>query len=208
MLNRKGIFFCLIGPAGSGKSTLSKMLLTKDTTLSPSVSLTSRSPRIGEIEGKDYFFVSKDQFKSKIANNEVFEWEETHGNLYGTLSATLEAGIKNGTDLLFDIDIRGALRFKKSYPLNAVIVFIAPPSPNILRERLVKRGTNDSEMEVRLSTAKTEYASFLANKKNIDYFIVNDILSDTYNKIENIIDSERSKIVRLNDNDLDSICVI
>jgi guanylate kinase len=208
-LSREGIFLCLIGPAGGGKTTVAERLLATDTKgLSPSVSVTSRIPRAGEVEGKDYFFVTKEEFLHRVSRGEFFEWEETHGNLYGTSRETLSTAITNGTDLLLDIDIRGALTFKKHFPKNTLIVFLIPPTGAVLRERLLRRGSSQEELEIRLATALREYEAFFADLPLVDYFVVNEDREATFNTVHSILESERVRTHRFREEDLKELCRI
>lgn len=206
-LKRKGILFVVIGPSGSGKSTLCSRLVREfETDLHYSISVTSRPPREGEVDGKSYHFVSREEFLARRDRGEFFEWEETHGNLYGTLRATLENGINSGHDLLFQIDVRGAMTMKKNFPDNTVAVFIIPPSFEALRERLLSRGSVESaELERRFKTAQQEYETLQglhANRGAIDFLLLNRDLEDAYTQIRSIVISERSRFRRM---DIDSV---
>jgi len=162
-LTRKGILFVLIGPAGSGKSTFCERLIQEfPQALRYSTSATTRPPRANEVQGKSYHFMSREEFIARRERGEFFEWEETHGNLYGTLQANLIEGIESGKDLLFQIDIRGALNFKRQFPDNTVTIFLLPPTFQALQERLRGRGTTcQTDLERRFSTAREEYESLM-----------------------------------------------
>ncbi len=210
-LKRKGILFVVIGPSGSGKSTLCSRLVREfDRDLHYSISVTSRSPREGEVDGTSYHFVSREEFLARRDRGEFFEWEETHGNLYGTLRATLENGINSGHDLLFQIDIRGAMTMKKNFPDNTVAVFVIPPSFEALRERLVARSpVAQAELERRFETARQEYETLQGlhgNKGSIDYLLLNSSLEDAYAQIRAIVIAERSRYGRMDKGSVVEFC--
>ena len=201
-LVRKGILFVLMGPTGSGKTTFCNRLLSEfSETLHYSVSATSRPIREGEVSGKSYHFLNRAEFLERAGAGEFFEWEETHGNLYGTLRSTLLDGINGGRDLLFQIDIRGALNFKRAFPNNTVTVFILPPSFTDLKGRLRNRGTVDrEELAKRFGTAQQEYESLLGlsgDTGKVDYLVVNRDLQETYEQIRSVVISERARYHRM-----------
>lgn len=212
-LTRKGILFVIIGPAGSGKSTFCERLIAEfPEALQYSTSATSRAPRPNEIPGKSYHFLSRDEFIVRRDKGEFFEWEETHGNLYGTLQQSLVAGIDSGRDLLFQIDIRGALNFKRQFPDNAVTVFIVPPSFADLNARLRARGTSDTaELARRFATARDEYQTLLqlhGAHGQIDYVVVNRDLDSTYDEIRAIVVAERSRYLRMDRDSVKQFCEV
>lgn len=208
---RQGILFCFVGAAASGKTTFCQRLLSDFSgQLAKSISTTSRPPRSGEVPGSSYYFISRGEFEAKVAAGEFFEWEETHGNLYGTLAAPLNEAIASGKDVLLDVDIRGSQTFKARFAKNAVVTFIAPPSSAVLKERLIKRGSvAPAELELRLQTARREYDSVLSllhRPGAIDYFVVNDDLEAAYRMIGMIVTSEQARFSRLDPDDLKKIC--
>jgi len=211
-LKRKGILFVLIGPSGSGKSTFCSRLVKDFDDLHYSTSVTSRPPRDGEVQGKSYHFVSREDFIARRERGEFFEWEETHGNLYGTLRATLQNGIDGGHDLLFQIDIRGALTMKSHFPDNTVSVFIIPPSFEALRDRLVARGPVDpAELERRFATARQEYESLLSLRGEhgkVDYLLLNQDLEETYDLMKGIVMAERSRYLRMDGDSVAKFCKV
>ncbi len=169
---RKGVLFIISAPSGTGKSTLIHKLRERHPCLNFSISCTTRSPRQGERHGEDYFFLDKDEFLSRKEKGYFAEWAEVHGNYYGTPLAHVEELRARGQDLLFDIDVQGALQLQKSLP-QTVSVFLFPPSFDELKNRLLARGTETEQtLQKRLSGARNEIA--LAH--HFDYHIVNDNL--------------------------------
>lgn len=145
------------GPSGSGKSTIVREMLARFPALRFSVSATTRIRRPGEQEGVDYYFLSPEDFRGRIAAGELAEWEEIFGNFYGTLRATVEAVLAAGEHMLFDIDVKGALSIARKYPAETLSIFIRPPGIETLRERLARRGTDAPDViERRLSRAGME----------------------------------------------------
>ena len=208
-IKRTGILFCICGPAGAGKTTIASYLIQNLPPCTFSVSVTSREPRPGEVEGKSYYFVDKKDFESKISKDEFFEYEEVHGNYYGTLKSSVNDALNNGQDLLLDIDIKGALNFKKKLPLNTVILFVTPPNRSILKERLLARGKmSKDELAKRMKTAQAEFDTLvkLSDQQQIDYFMVNNVLEDTLRATASILIAERLRLLRLNVEDLKEIC--
>ncbi|MEZ4754846.1 MAG: guanylate kinase [Bdellovibrionota bacterium] len=211
--DRQGMILALIGPAGSGKTTLSSILTEKfPDEVKLSISVTSRPKRESEVDGESYIFVSRDEFMKMVANGEFFEWEETHGNLYGTLKSTVENSISAGEDLVLDIDIRGALNFKRVYPRNTIIVFIAVPSFVVLMERLKNRGyISSEELNKRLKTAEFEYQKILelhAQGSQIDYVLINDKIENAEADLIEIRRAEICSFKRLHSEILAKFCEI
>lgn len=188
----QGVLLVLSGPSGAGKGTICHKLREKRNDLSYSVSATTRAPRKGEVDGKDYFFITIDRFKEMIANDEMLEYAEIYGNYYGTPKPYVMNILDQGKDVVLEIDPQGALQIKKHFP-DAVFVFIVPPSLDELTKRIYNRGTDSEEViKRRLSaaTSELEYAS------KYDYIIVNDEVEKATNKVSNIIDAERNRAVR------------
>ena len=182
-MNKKLIIFS--APSGAGKTTIVKELLNSGLNLEFSISACSRPKRSNEIDGKDYYFLSVDEFKNKIANNEFLEWEEVYkDNYYGTLKSEVERIWAKGNYVIFDVDVIGGLNIKKYYKEKALSVFIMPPSLKLLEERLKKRSTESEEnQKKRLDKAKLE----LSYEKKFDEIIVNDNLKTAINEAKNII---------------------
>jgi len=210
-MDRAGILLCLVGPTGSGKSTISKMLLGRyGDELAFSVSVTTRPPRKEEKDGREYIFIDKGGFEEKIKDGYFFEYEQVHCNFYGTPKDIMERGVKGEHDLLFDIDIRGAMSIKKAYPKNGVIVFLVPPSFQVMKERLEKRGQmSDEQRQKRFKTAENEYALLLgAGYEQIDYFLVNSSLESAFEQSCNILETERLKLCRLRRKRVEDLCEV
>lgn len=211
-LSRRGILLAFVGPSGSGKTTFCRMLrerFSKSTQFS--VSATSRPKREGEVSGRDYHFLSREEFEERLSQGSFFEWEETHGHYYGTLRETIDDAIHSGKDLLLDIDIRGALRIRKEFPDDAVVIFFLPPSFAEMKKRLEARGDLSAEaFATRVKTSEFEYAKFLevaGDAGGIDYCLVNDDLEETYAKVEAILVSERLKVQRMDKAELEKMCL-
>lgn len=209
---RTGILMCLVGPAGSGKSSLAqRLMMLEKTGMRKSVSVTSRPPRPGEIDGTSYHFVDRDQFERRVKQGEFFEWEEVHGNLYGQLRQPLERAISEAVDVLLDIDIRGAISVKKAFPGNAVVVFLVPPSAAVLKERLLARGAiSEAELKRRLETAIGEYSRLLSvwreGSNYVDFLVVNDQFDGTVDALHSILKSERCRLSRLDRVQVGALC--
>lgn len=148
--------FVISGPSGAGKGTLLAELRKQRPDLGLTVSATTRSPRPGEVDGTSYYFLSDEEFRRRIAAGEFVEWAEVHGHLYGTLVSEVKRLLAKGHSLVLEIDVQGALNVRKVYP-DAVLVFIEPPSLQVLEERLRGRGTEDeASIELRLKNARHE----------------------------------------------------
>lgn len=181
----KGKLIIFSAPSGAGKTTIVKHLLQKDFGLEFSVSATSRQPRSGETDGKDYYFLSESEFREKIKNDEFLEWEEVYnGNFYGTLKSEVERIRNAGKHVIFDVDVVGALNIKKFYGGEALAVFVQPPSVDELKNRLQNRST-ESEEKIRMRVAKAEKELEFAGK--FDVIIVNDDLPKALKEAEKIV---------------------
>ncbi|MBI4209367.1 MAG: guanylate kinase [Deltaproteobacteria bacterium] len=190
---RKGILFIVSAPSGTGKTSLCSELLRAFPDLILSISSTTRPKREGEQEGKDYFFLTQEQFEKKIQKKEFAEWARVYGQRYGTSRKFIEDQVEHGNDLLFEIDTQGALALKSMYP-NSVLVFIFPPSLDHLRLRLEHRGKNTSqELEERLKKAQEE----IRQSEKYDYFVVNDVFEEALVKLKAIIVAERNRKERV-----------
>lgn len=172
-------------PSGSGKTTIVRHLLSTFNNLAFSVSATTRSPRKGETSGKDYYFMSVEQFQSHVNSGDFLEWEEVYDNqYYGTLRSEVERLWKEGKHVIFDIDVQGALNLRKAFPEKTLTIFVKPPSAEILLERLRKR-KSESEESLKKRIAKAEFELSFAN--NFDVIIVNDQLKEALRQAESVV---------------------
>jgi len=191
MTNRRGLLIILSSPSGAGKSTLAKRLMAWDDTLSFSVSATTRTPRAGEVDGKDYLFVSEAQFRKWVGEGEMLEHAHVFGNFYGSPKAPVEAGINAGHDVLFDIDWQGAQQIRNSpLGLYTLSIFLLPPSIAELHRRLVSRGQDD---EATIAKRMQKSWDEISHWDGYDYVLVNDDLDVTEMKLKTIISAERLK---------------
>lgn len=177
-------------PSGAGKTTLSRKLLASDKFISMSVSVTTRKPRPGEVDGKDYHFISKDAFEKMVASNELLEWANVFGNLYGTPRKPVETALAAGRDMLFDIDWQGTQQLAQAMKDDLVRLFILPPAPDVLRERLIKRAQDSSAI---IAKRMAEAAHEISHWPEYDYVVVNDELERTHQQVLAILTAERLK---------------
>lgn len=181
---KKGSLIVLSGPSGVGKGTIYSRLLEKLPELTVSVSVTTRKPRKGEIDGVHYRFVSVESFEKMRDNGDLLEWAETVGNFYGTPKATVLECLHSGRSVLLEIDVKGARQIKRAYP-ECVTVFVLPPSEEELRRRLVGRGTESEEqVNARLALAKEE----ISECSEFDYNVVNTDIDKSVREVMNIIE--------------------
>lgn len=188
-MQRKGLLIILSSPSGAGKSTLAKRLMAWDPTLSFSVSATTRPPRAGEVDGKDYFFRSRETFLAMVAAGEMLEHAEVFGNLYGSPRAPVEAAMAEGRDTLFDIDWQGGQQVRNSVlGKDVVSIFVLPPSIAELDRRLHSRG-QDSDTVIAGRMAKSE--AEISHWAEYDYVLVNDDLDRAEEALKTILTAER-----------------
>ena len=193
MIRRRGTLFVVSAPSGAGKTTLCREIRLRLPDLAYSVSVTTRPPRPGEIDGADFRFVGVSEFQAMLARGEFAEWATVHGNLYGTRARALEDALATGRDVLLDIDTQGAAQLRARYP-DAVLVFILAPSIKDLETRLRER-RSDAELEIarRLARAREEIALW----RRYDYLIVNRDVKEALDQLESIIHAERCRVARL-----------
>lgn len=192
-VRKRGILFVVSAPSGAGKSTLCRRLLDDLEGIDFSVSYTTRPPRPGEVEGRDYFFVDRNTFMDMVRKGEFLEYAEVYGNLYGTSKSFVQERLREGKDLLLDIDVQGARQVLEKMP-EAVGIFIFPPSLDELERRLLARGTDSKEViEKRLEAAKWE----LDQAGMYHYWVLNDDLEEAYEVFKGIVLAERHRSKRL-----------
>ena len=182
----KSKLFVMSAPSGAGKTTLKDLVIKEFPDMLYSISATTRAPREGEVDGTHYFFKSRDEFKRMIENNELVEWNEVHGNFYGTPKSFVEKMLSEGKRVLFDLDVFGKVNFDKVYP-EAIGILILPPSLEILEQRLRNRHTDSDEViSLRLHNARKEI-EFAKQNGKYEYEIVNDNLDDAVNQLRKIL---------------------
>ena len=193
-LKRRGILFVLSSPSGAGKTSIARYILDKDKNIKLSVSLTTRKKRKNEKAGIDYDFISKDVFEKKIKNNFFLEWATVFGNYYGTSREKVQKTLKEGNDVLFDIDWQGTQQLSDNKDFDLVTIFILPPSKTVLEKRLNNRA-QDSKIEVikRMSQASDEISHYM----EYNYIVINNNLEDASNQVLSILKAERLKRKRL-----------
>lgn len=171
---RKGKLIIVSAPSGSGKTSIVRYLLENIPDLGFSISATSRSPRKNEQDGSDYYFLSADEFRHKIANDEFVEWEEVYDDTYyGTLRSEIKRMWDRGQHIIFDVDVKGGLKLKNEFGSRSISLFIKAPGLEDLRQRLIKRGTDEAhEIDIRINKARDELREAL----NFDRIIINDDL--------------------------------
>lgn len=182
-----GHLYIVAAPSGAGKTTLVKLLLERDAGIRVSISSTTRPPRPGEVDGRDYHFVDVQSFLKMVNKGEFLEWAEVHGNYYGTSKSWIEAEMAAGRDVLLEIDWQGAQQVRKVFP-EAIGVFILPPSLTVLKERLSGRATDSAEtIARRIAAARDE----MRHVDEFDYVIINDDLQPALDNLMSIVSSSR-----------------
>ena len=193
-IKRKGLLLVLSSPSGAGKSTIAKALLANDEKLALSVSMTTRPKRPAEEDGREYHFISKQEFESHRKNGNLLESAEVFGHFYGTPKKLVEDKLNEGTDILFDIDWQGGQQLRQKLENDVVTIFILPPSYEVLEERLHSRAQDSDEViRSRMAEAKSE----LSHWAEYDYIIINDDLNASLKQAQAILDAERCKRQRL-----------
>ena len=191
---RKGAMFIIEAPSGTGKGTVAKELLRRDPNIKFSVSVTTREPREGEVEGVDYYFVTNEQYDEFLAQDAFYEHVDSqYGPRYGTLRSEVDSFINVGEDVLFDLDWMGARQMKEKAGADAVTIYLLPPSIKELRRRLEKRGTDSQEV---INKRMGIIMDKISHWDEFDYVIVNVDLEETIAKVQKIISGERMKRVR------------
>jgi guanylate kinase len=193
-LARRGMLLVLSSPSGAGKTTLAKALLASDPDIRLSVSVTTRKPRPGEIEGKDYYFRDEAGFLAMRDNGELLEWAKVFGNYYATPRQPVEDAIASGQDVLFDIDWQGTQQVKEKLPQDLVRVFILPPSSSVLESRLKTRAQDTAEV---VAQRMAEASAEISHWQEYDYVIINADLEKSGAGLKSILTAERLKRDRL-----------
>ena len=193
-LKSNKLIIVISSPSGAGKSSICKQLLEDDPQLNISISDTTRYPRDNEINGRDYNFIGKDEFESRIKNNEYIEYASVFGNYYGSLQKDVQKSLDNGFDVLFDIDWQGSLQLKASNQPNLLTIFIIPPSKEIIYERLKlraeKSGDNEKDIQYRMEMYETE----MSHKNEYEHIVENDEFEECVLKIKKIILEARTML--------------
>lgn len=191
----QGLLLVISGPSGAGKGTICKELIkSNDSWIS--VSATTRNPRKGEIEGENYYFLTKKDFIDKINKNDFLEYAQVYENYYGTPKSKVIEKLKEGKDVILEIDIQGALKVKENYP-KGIFIFILPPSMEELKNRIIKRGSETPESLMTRFKAAYKEINYVSK---YNYAVVNDKLDEAVNKIKSIIIAEKSSVGRIKEN--------
>ena len=190
LITKRGLMLVLSSPSGAGKTSICKKLLQQDTGLVLSVSATTRKRRPGEVEGKDYQFLSIQEFESRINKSQFLEYAKVFGNYYGTPAQLVESSLKSGVDVLFDIDWQGTQQLKARARQDLVSVFILPPSIKELEKRLFKRAQDTSEV---VANRMSKSASEMSHYPEYDYVIINHDLDKSVQQVQSILCAERSR---------------
>lgn len=192
-MQRRGLLFVVSAPSGAGKTTLCKELVARVPHLKHSISYTTRSPRPGEVHGREYFFVEARYFQDLVERNDLAEWAQVYGHRYGTPRTPLIEMMDKGVDVLLEIDVQGARQIKKTFE-DAVYTYILPPSIDALRLRLQQRGGDSTEeIDRRLQKVREEMWSY----REYDYIVKNDDMTHAIKELEAIVLAERIKTKRV-----------
>jgi len=191
-MRKPGTLFIVSAPSGTGKTTLCEELIKTSPNIMRSISMTTRQKRGGEVQGRDYFFVSKKEFRAKIKKKAFLEYAKVFDNYYGTPRLFVQRMLRSGRDVVLTIDVQGAMKLRRRVRKNAIFVFILPPSFSELKKRLFKRSTeNRSQIALRLAIARKE----LSYARYYDYQIVNDKVRNAFEKLTAIVTASRCKTV-------------
>lgn len=201
MKNRgKGLLIVISGPSGAGKGTICKSFMERNKDVVLSVSATTRSPRKGEVDGVNYHFMTKEQFKEKIEADDFLEYAEVYDNFYGTPKSNVEELLESGKDVILEIDIQGALKVKENAE-EGVFIFVLPPSMEELKQRIIKRGSETEESLMKRFKSAYKEINFVSK---YNYAVVNDEVETAVEKLESIITAEKCRVDRIKHSILDS----
>ncbi|KUJ90699.1 MAG: guanylate kinase [Thermoanaerobacter thermocopriae] len=192
---KKGLLIVLSGPSGAGKGTICKALMEKEKDLKLSISATTRPPRSGEIEGKNYFFKTEEEFEKMIENDSFLEWAKVYDHYYGTPKDFVLKNLDEGNDVVLEIDIQGALKIKEKFP-EGIFIFILPPSMEELKNRIKKRGTETEEEIIKRFKSAYEELNYVSR---YNYVVINDSIEEAVEKIKAIIIAEKCRVDRNKD---------
>jgi guanylate kinase len=180
----KGKLIVISAPSGCGKTTIAKAILAKHPKMLFSVSATTRPLRVGEVNGRDYFFLTRQEFEDRMETGDLVEWEEIYGNYYGTLKNEIHRALDHGYSMIFDVDVKGALSIRRHFPNDSVLIFIKPPSMEVLKNRLENRKTENPEtLQRRLDRVPME----LDQGVQFDFQVVNDDLNKAIADVDEIV---------------------
>ncbi|WP_273718400.1 guanylate kinase [Leuconostoc mesenteroides] len=195
-MTQRGLLIVLSGPSGVGKGTVRKAIFEEESIdFQYSISATTRQPRAGEVDGEDYFFVTREQFEEKINNGDMLEYAKYVSNYYGTPKSFIDETLASGRDVFLEIDVQGALQVKSKMP-EGIYIFLTLPDLANLRDRLVGRGTDSADViEKRVAAARDELKMMI----NYDYTVENDVVSNAVERIKSIITAERLRVTRVFD---------
>ncbi len=188
-MKHRGMLLVVSAPSGAGKTTIVKEILRSYSSFGFSVSATTRDKRPGEVDGEDYFFLTRSEFEKRVADGDLVEYEEIYSHYYGTLKSEVEKALSDGKDIVFDVDVNGGLSIKSRFS-GAILIFIKPPSVEILRKRLEGRGSETREqIERRMARVQME----LEKGEQFDYIIINDDLKRAVGEVFDIINKKRKE---------------
>ena len=191
-MTQRGLLIVLSGPSGVGKGTVRKAIFEEESIdFQYSISATTRQPRAGEVDGEDYFFVTREQFEEKINNGDMLEYAKYVSNYYGTPKSFIDETLASGRDVFLEIDVQGALQVKSKMP-EGIYIFLTLPDLANLRDRLVGRGTDSADV---IAAARDELKMMI----NYDYAVENDVVSNAVERIKSIITAERLRVTRVFD---------